>query len=132
VSKLASPSGFPKAHLSLTRVGQATARRQALHVIRLCEPRTELRCPPKGSVPLAGSLPSLSTSPCGSVDFRQVLRELRGLLCQSSRGEVGRFMKSDTFTHSTRHLSTKFFSSRSIINEKHASFPQRLEARESP
>jgi hypothetical protein len=68
VSKLASPSGFPKAHLSLTRVGQATARRQALHVIRLYEPRTELRCSLKGSVPLAGSLPSRPTSPFGSVD----------------------------------------------------------------
>lgn len=68
MSKLASPSGFPKAHLSLTRVGQATARRQALHVIRLYGPRTELRCPPKGSVPLAGSLPSPPTSPFGSVD----------------------------------------------------------------
>lgn len=97
MSKLASPSGFPKAHLSLARVGQATARRQALHVIRLNGPRTELRCPLKGSVPLARSLPSPSTSPFGSVDFRQVLRELRGLLCQSSAARVGTFWKSNTF-----------------------------------
>jgi hypothetical protein len=132
VSKLASPSGFPKARLSLSRVGRATARRQALHVIRLYEQRTELRCPMKGSVPLAGSLPSPSTSPFGSVNRRQVLRELRGLLCQSSRLQVGRISKSDAFTQIFCHLSTRFFASRSVINEKRASFPQNLEGPKFP
>ena len=88
MSKLASPSGFPKARPALTRVGQASVKRQVLHVIRLYEPRTELRCPLKASVPLARSLHSPSTSPCGSIDRQQVLRELRGLLCQSSHPRV--------------------------------------------
>ncbi len=53
------------------------------------EPRTELRCPVSGSVPLARSLTPPFSSPLGLVNRRQVLRKLRASLCQSSSSHVG-------------------------------------------
>jgi len=56
-------------------------------VVRTAD-RTPL--PGGGSVPLARPLTSPSVSPCGSPDRRPVLRELRGSLCQSGEGHVGK------------------------------------------
>ena len=106
MSKLASPSGFPKAHFPLTRVGQASVKRQALHVIRLYEPRTELRCPLKASVPLA--VPSI-VNRC-YVNYEDYCARVHD-------GPSAKSLKSDTFAQWKRYLSTIFFLLTSLINE---------------
>ena len=123
-SKLASPPGSPKAHLPLTRVGQVTVRRLALHVIRRCGPRTELRCPFGGSVPLARPLSPSSTSPCGSVSVRQVLRELRVILCQTLQADVGSNADIRNFCPKVVTFSTGLFTQSTSLNYLDACFPQ--------
>jgi len=76
--KLTRPSGFPKAHHSLTRVGQATAWRLALHVIVVTDRGPNSAARWRSSVPLARPLSPPDPNPLAVLRLiRQVLRELR-------------------------------------------------------
>ena len=124
-SKLTRPSGFPKAHLPLTRVGQATVRRLALHAI--CRSRTADRTPLsawrfrsscEAPLPLVGFPFRFSRT------FDRYCVNYEGYCARTARGQSGKKGISETFTQFRGTLCTDFPTSDIHINQITASFPQ--------